>query len=102
MTPHDINILDEEEKVVRTYPPSGGMIRLGVKTRKLTPLPDGTHRTATVYGEPVGLPEWKAGVVYIVSALVKQALPLREDLLVPAEVVRDSGGNIIGCKSLGA
>ena len=41
------------------------------------------------------------GVFYIVSQLVKNALPDRTDLLVPAEVVRDGNGNIIGCKSLG-
>ena len=38
---------------------------------------------------------------YIVSQLVKSALPNRSDLLVPAEMVRDEKGMIIGCKSLG-
>ena len=38
---------------------------------------------------------------YIVSQLIKSALPKRVDLLVPAEVVRDDNGNIIGCRSLG-
>lgn len=40
-------------------------------------------------------------IYYIVSQLVKSALPDREDLLVPAEVVRDEQGHIIGCRSLG-
>lgn len=40
-------------------------------------------------------------VYYIVSQIVKSALPERHDLLVPAEVVRDEMGNILGCKSLG-
>ena len=38
---------------------------------------------------------------YIVSQLVKSALPNRSDLLVPAEMVRDEKGVILGCKSLG-
>ena len=38
---------------------------------------------------------------YIVSQLVKSALPNRSDLLVPAEMVRDEKGAILGCKSLG-
>lgn len=38
---------------------------------------------------------------YIVSQLVKNALPHRRDLIVPAEVVRDDTGNIIGCRSFG-
>ena len=38
---------------------------------------------------------------YIVSQLVKSALPNRSDLLVPAEMVRDEKGAILGCRSLG-
>ena len=38
---------------------------------------------------------------YIVSQMVKSALPNRKDLLVPADVVRDKQGNILGCKTLG-
>ena len=61
----------------------------------------GISVTRTVFGEPVGLPEPEVGTCYIVSQLVKNALPERDDLVVPAEVVRDADGNIIGCKSLG-
>lgn len=38
---------------------------------------------------------------YLVSQLVKSALPSRKDLLAPDEVVRDEKGNIIGCRSFG-
>ena len=37
-------------------------------------------------------------VFYIVSQMVKNALPERKDLLVPAEIVRDNDGRIVGCK----
>jgi hypothetical protein len=40
-------------------------------------------------------------IFYLVSQPVKSALPSRKDLLVPAEVVRDEKGNIIGCRSFG-
>jgi hypothetical protein len=47
-------------------------------------------------------PEWSGiETYYVVSQLVKSALPNRVDLLVPAEVVRNSDGNVIGCRSLG-
>lgn len=54
-----------------------------------------------LFWEPVGLPEPKLGTCYIVSQLVKNALPERDNLVVPAKVVRNAAGNIIGCKSLG-
>lgn len=100
MTPHAINIVDAEGKHVMEIPASGNQIRLSVQTVSQEPL--GIIPTSsTVFGEPVGLPEYKDGVFYIVSQLVKNALPARSDLLVPAEVVRDEKGNIVGCKSLG-
>ena len=62
---------------------------------------DGIATSRTVFGEPEGLPEAEAGTFFIVSQIIKSALPSRADLLVPAEVVRDKSGNIIGCRSLG-
>lgn len=57
--------------------------------------------TKTVFGEPTGLPDPVPGTLLIVSQLVKSALPNRQDLVVPAQVVRDSQGRIMGCRSLG-
>jgi hypothetical protein len=94
MTPHDINIINGATI------PSSGTIRLKAETVPAGQI-NGINLTKTVYSEPVGLPEIKEGTLYIVSQLVKTALPDRVDLLVPAEVVRDDKGNIIGCKSLG-
>lgn len=96
MTPHDVNIVGG-----LTYPKSGLQIRLAVKTVQCEPLPDGTPTSKTEFGEPEGLPEFEDGTYYIVSQLVKNALPGRTDLLVPAEVVRDEAGVIVGAKSLG-
>src|SRR4030042_444641 len=55
----------------------------------------------TEFGDVVGLSPQADGVYYIVSQLVKSTLPDRTDLLVPAELVRDERGNIVGCGSLG-
>jgi hypothetical protein len=100
-TPHAVHIVDENGQVVRTYEKGEGQIRLAVKTVQDSPLADGTPTSITSFGEPEGLPDFKEGTFYIVSQLVKSALPERTDLLVPAEVVRDEKGNIVGCKSLG-
>ena len=49
------------------------------------------------YGKVSNLPEPKDGVLYIVSAAVRTALPERNDLASPAHLVRDEEGRIIGC-----
>jgi len=98
-TPHPITIVDGENKVTRTIE-SSGLIRLAAKTVSSGTI-DNVPVTKTVFGEPEGLPNFVEGTFIIVSQLVKSALPSRSDLLVPAEVVRDKEGNIIGCKSLG-
>lgn len=100
-TPHAVNIVDQNGQVVRTYEKGDSQIRLAVNTVQDTPLADGTPTSRTNFGEPEGLSDFQEGTFYIVSQLVKSALPDRTDLLVPAEVVRDEKGNIIGCKSLG-
>jgi hypothetical protein len=52
------------------------------------------------FGEVTGLPARKSGVQYLVSRLVKQAVPDRDDCFVPHDVVRDENGVIVGCLSL--
>jgi len=99
-TPHPINILDTENKEIVTIAPEGISIRLKSTVKK-----QGSHNglplTKTVFGEPQGLPEVETETLLIVSQLVKSALPNRPDLVVPAELVRDDNGQIIGCRSLG-
>jgi len=99
MTPHDIKIVGDSGKVESIFP-SNGLIRLSVQTVEIGHQ-DGVRLTKSEFGEPEGLPEFEAGTFYIVSQLVKAALPDRKDLLVPAEMVRDDKGQIIGCRSLG-
>jgi hypothetical protein len=99
-TPHPVHIV-AGDSVVKTIPPSGVVIRLKATTVDSGVRVDGVPITKTVFGQPEGLPTYEAGTYYIVSQLVKTALPDRADLLVPAEVVRDTNGNIVGCRSLG-
>lgn len=117
-TPHPINICNDAGEIIRVFQPEG-LVRLKAETASAGTI-DGVRVSHTVFGKPEGLPEpsyfsseeleeiydcYTGGqvpsVYYIVSQLVKSALTDRTDLLVPAEVVRDSVGNIVGCKSLG-
>lgn len=100
MTPHAINLVDCDGNIYRTIEPCGSLIRLKATTERIKEI-DGIKLSTTVFGEVEGLPDYAKDTYYIVSQLVKSALPSRTDLLVPAEMVRDEKGVIIGCKSLG-
>ena len=97
-TPHPISICNNAGEIIRVIQPEG-LVRLKAVTVPAGEI-DGVPVTRTEFGQPEGLPEFKEGIFIVVSQLVKTALPSRSDLLVPAEVVRDEKGNIIGCKSL--
>lgn len=99
-TPHPIHIVDGEGNVLKTIE-SSGLVRLKPFTVDAGFTVEDVKITKTHFGEVQGLPPYEFGVFYIVSQLVKTALPQREDLLVPAEVLRDTNGNIVGCMSLG-
>lgn len=97
--PHPIYILDEENRVLHTFPKSNGMIRLAQVTNLIGDI-NGIPISETVFGAPDKLPLFKLNTFYIVSNLVKTALPDREDLLTPSNIVRNEEGVIIGCLSL--
>ena len=99
-TPHAITLIGEKGEVILSIPSDGCPIRLTTKTVAAEPI-EGVPTSSTEFGEATGLPDFQEGVYYVVSQLVKGAFPERKDLLVPAEMVRDASGNIVGCKSLG-
>ena len=108
LTPHEIVYfpLRGEKYVI----PSAGLAR--VVTEEIDHsryVLDGEH---TETGRPVvvdfvteenlgivGLPEPELGVCYIVSTRVFEAMPDRDDLVVPADIVQDDNSRIIGCQA---
>lgn len=97
-TPHPINLIGENN-VITTLPKGEIIPRLSQST-KIVDVVEGVSITETIFGETKDLPDFEEGVFWIVSRLVLSANPERKDLLVPNELVRDSEGNIVGCKSL--
>lgn len=97
LTPHDITIIDGEDK--RLIPKSGTIARLNVTRVTVAPT-DGIYTASPMLGETVGLPAREAGVFFLVSALVAEANKDRNDLRSPGELVRDSKGNPVGCLGL--
>ena len=99
LTPHSVHILDEKGDIIREILQDGELVRLRVLISKVG-YKDGILLTCSDFGVPENLPEEKDGVLLIVSQIVKSAMSERRGLVVPAEVVRDSKGKILGCKSL--
>lgn len=126
LTPHQINFItsynieigrDElgapeyvTEERIHTLKPSGTVARCKVDRQEVDSIIaqevdeewDFTLPiTKTKFGEVEGLPEPQEGIIYIVSNLVAQAVPDREDVFFPDDIVRDEHGNVIGCRALG-
>jgi len=97
LTPHSINIVMGNGEV-RTIPPSGTIARCR-ETSEIVGDINGIPVIRKSFGNVEGLPDPSSGVIYITSALVANAAR-REDVVCPGDPVRDSNGNIIGCKAL--
>ena len=93
LTPHPINIGE------RNIPPCGKVARVAV-VHDDAGTHDGVALVRGTYGEVTGLPTPQAGALYIVSSLVRCALPHRTDLASPTKLVRDEQGRIVGCAAL--
>lgn len=108
MTPHQINLFDEENQILHIYP-SKGTIRL--ETSKQQVQIDGlsdkipTYKVVRSQANKDLLPKEKPGTYYIVSSMVQEAHPERKDFIAPntsadsAGAVRDEKGNIVGVRS---
>jgi hypothetical protein len=93
LTPHEVNIGNLD------VPPSGTVARVEV-AHQVVAHHAGVPLLVGDYGAISNLPVPQTGVLYIVSAAVRSALPHRLDLASPAHLVRDNEGRIIGCLAL--
>jgi len=102
LTPHALNIQGEGEKFV-SLPPSGEVARVSVSYNDSATIELDEVKIPVripVYGEIVGLPDPVPGNLYIVSGMVKAAVPGRDDVLSPGELIRAADGQPIGCDGL--
>jgi len=101
LTPHEIKIVGEDGEEKMKIPPSGKTARVKTEQQVVGEI-EGIPVVRTAIGDVEGLPEPRENVVYIVSTLVAQAVPHREDVVAPDTspqgVVRDSEGRIVGVK----
>jgi hypothetical protein len=98
LTPHAINVITTDGET-SSIPPSGKIARVATETEPAG-LIDGLPVVRTKFGQVTDLPPAEAGIWYIVSGIVRAALPARGDLLTPSGLVRDDEGRVIGCRAL--
>lgn len=96
LTPHTVKLVNDFGVLELD---SAGVARVS-STQEEIGLIIGVPLVRATFGEVTGLPESVEGTMYIVSALVRAALPGRADLASPGDLVRDEKGNVIGAKSL--
>lgn len=101
LTPHVVNVYSNDSEIpffLESFQSEGTARVSVVKARRATLglIPVFTPK----YGKVENLPDQSDGIFYIVSAMVRQALPDRYDIFSPGELIRDSSGQPMGCKGL--
>lgn len=95
MTPHPINLINDNVEL--NIEPSGETIRLNEEWSVVGQFEGITDILNCVYSPSKDLPEKIDGTFYIVSAMVANAFPERNDFLIVAKTLRDDNGRIRGC-----
>lgn len=112
LTPHDVDIYNTSDCILQdgylclredtdpqpllVYPATNEPARVTFM-QETAGMVDGTLIYRWVPREITGLPEPKPGTYYIVSKMLAQALPEREDLIFPGSVVLDADVRVVGC-----
>lgn len=103
LTPHEVKIFklngttQDLDVVIEA---SEEIARVNCEYIKVDKKVDGVNLYRTVFGEVTGLPEYSEGVYLLVSTMVREALPLRSDLVSPGQLLRNDKGEVIGCIGL--
>lgn len=101
LTPHEVIIIPREGETY-CFPKSGTVARCSTTAEEISIITasgkGNIPLVKTVIGEPQNVPEPEDDTLFIVSRLVKSALPERNDLIVPDGLVRDENGNVIGAE----
>ena len=102
LTPHTINFVGQDNTIVASIP-SSGVARV-VQSREIVDTVVANGITLPIarctYGDVQGLPEPMDDTIYIVSAITAQAVPMRPDVFIVDDSVRDENGRIIGVRGL--
>jgi hypothetical protein len=98
LTPHKLNLCDEEGNEILAVEPSGDVARVETERQQVGAV-QGVPLYETRQGEIENLPEPEEGVLYVTSGFVRSATD-REDTVSPGELIRDENGNPVGAQGL--
>lgn len=100
LTPHVVNVQDSEG--VQSFQPTAPAARVATRNEVLYTINQDIPVSRVVYGETEALPEPEENTLFIVSMVVAQANPHRNDLICPdsspSGAIRDAEGRIIAVK----
>lgn len=97
LTPHNVDICDEDGNIIKTYEASGQIARLAQRAEVIEYI-DGIPVKVSRDRRITGLPMPHKGVTYIVSNIILNACRDRMDLIAPATKFYD-GNRLVGCTS---
>lgn len=104
LTPHPLNFMPEgPDGPTATIPPSGMVARCTVNRVQVDTIAiDGiaVPVNRTQFGAVTDLPDPQPDTIFVVSAVVAQAVPDRSDVFIVDDAVRDEQGRIIGARAL--
>ena len=99
LTPHILNIIAADGSTVY-IPPDGNRIARVGSISSIVATVNGININKQTFGKVMDLPDAQDDVVYIVSRMVKDRVPDRDDVVVPGVPFRDTDGKIIGAWGL--
>lgn len=95
LTPHPLRIRRADGSFLDLPKPAGQVPRL-VVSRVVLGSVEGVTVVKSTVGSPEGLPPAEPGTTYVVSRMIVDAAPGRDDLVSPGEAIRDADGKVIG------
>jgi hypothetical protein len=98
LTPHRLNLLDEDGEEVLVVEPSGDVARVQTERVQVGSV-QGVPLYETQQGDVENLPAPQEDVLYVVSGFVRSAVE-RDDVVSPGALVRDEDGKPVGAKGL--
>lgn len=99
LTPHAINICNEDGEPIVTVEPSGEIARIDVSRRIMGMINGIIPVFSSQMGMPYRLPSRIENTIYIVSGMFKAQVD-RSDLYQPGELLRNEKRQPIGCIGL--
>ena len=96
LTPHTVTVFHNSGEKLGEFLPSGQVARVSV-TKELVGEINGIPIYNAVKGEVIGFPEEEENTVYIVSAMVREAIYGKPHVVSPGDLVRNKEGQPIGC-----